>query len=141
MYEDNYANWHLKSQFYVYGIETLMGNEFQRNADREMDDGNGWCACPVESTTDCSLSLLSVSFSGRGRTLYNSFRVLVAETSDPASGSHISLSLFQNPGLVYIHTHKPAHLLPPHLTLLRNIPVFSPLCLSSHSPPPMDENS
>ena len=57
---------------------------------------------------------------------------------DPTS---LSLSLFQNPGLVYIHTHKPAHLLPPHLTLLRNIPVFSPLCLSSHSPPPMDENS
>ena len=105
MYEDNYANRHLKSQFYVYGIETLMGNEFQRNADREMDDGNGWCACPVESTTDCSLSLLSVSFSGRGRTLYNSFRVLVAETSDPASGSHISLSLSFPKPRPCVHTH------------------------------------
>ena len=108
MYEDNYANWHLKSQFYVYGIETLMGNEFQRNADREMDDGNGWCACPVESTTDCSLSLLSVSFSGRGRTLYNSFRVLVAETSDPASGSHISLSLSFPKPRPCVHTYTQA---------------------------------
>ena len=49
-----------------------------------------------------------VSFSGRGRTLYNSFRVLVAETSDPASGSHISLSLFsKTPALcTYIHTSR-----------------------------------
>ena len=53
-----------------------------------------------------------------------------------------SLSLFSKTPALCTYTHKPAHLLPPHLTLLRNIPVFSPLCLSSHSPPPpMDENS